>query len=279
MVTPLPVPDPLPSSPLPAVTCPNWDRISWVSRPDYTVFWADIIIRTLNLDQTSRILDIGCGRGNMTAAIAAHLSVITPIEGIDISDTIREARSDPRLLFTQCDASRYLSTRPDNRYDGILLKQVIHCFSANARHLLLDEVYRTLTPGGRAAILIMPPVPTLPLFPRASRIFADEQLDYRDLVTEAATQFHTRHNTFCYDVTIPCEQYFDLLRERFMSVLRHLSDEEIEQGIHWLQQHGGTGTFSFQDPLHLVTLTKPGNQTDAMCVPAAGNHVMEASGA
>lgn len=278
MVTPLSVAGQLPPPLLPSTTCPNWDRISWVSQPDYIAFWADIIVRALNVDQASRVLDIGCGRGNITAAIAAHLSAITPVEGIDISDTIREARPDPRLLFTQCDASRYLSGQSDNTYDGILLKQVIHCFTAKARRQLLDDIHRTLAPSGRAVILIMPPVPTLPLFPQASRIFAEEQLDYRDLVAETATQFHTGHNTFCYDVTIPCEQYFDLLRERFMSVLRRLSDEEIEQGIHWLQQHEGTGIFRFKDPLHLVTLIKPENRAGSGRIPPTEKHAMKASG-
>lgn len=247
---------------LPIPTCPNWDRTSWVSRPDYIAFWADIIIEALHLHQTSRVLDIGCGRGNITAAIAARLSAITPVEGIDISDTIREASAGPGLSFTRCDASCYLSARPDNSYDGIVLKQVIHCLSARARHQLLDDMYRVLKPGGRAAILIMPPVSTLPLFPQASRVFAQEQLDYRDLAREAGAQFHIRQSVHCYHVTIPCEQYFALLRERFMSVLRQLSDTEIEQGIHWLQQHGSTGTLSFSDPLHLLTLIKPDNPAD-----------------
>lgn len=265
MTPALSVPDsPLLSDPAPppVPTCPNWDRTSWVSRPDYIAFWADIIINALHLHHTSRILDIGCGRGNITAAIAARLSAITPVEGIDISDTIREAGSGPGLSFTQSDASCYLSAQPDNSYDGIVLKQVIHCLSTQARHRLLDDIYRVLKPGGRVAILIMPPVPTLPLFPQASRIFSREQLDYRDLAREASTQFHTRQSIFCYDVTIPCEQYFVLLRERFMSVLRQLSDTEIEQGIHWLQQHGSTGTLCFRDPLHLITLIKPDNPAD-----------------
>jgi len=238
-------------------TCPNWDRNSWAVWPAYLRACATAVCAELRLDRSSTVLDIGCGRARLTAVIADELAVETPIEGVDISPTIAEAAPNPRLVLHQIDAVRYLATQADAKYDGILLKQVIHCLPPDARIELLRAMRRTLKSSGRAAILIMPPTPSIPLFPEAGAAFLSEQLDYRDLAALARTlDFEVELDTFSYPITMPRAQYEALLRERFVSNLRNLTDREIEAGIAWLRRQNAGETIAFDDALHIVVLKR-----------------------
>jgi SAM-dependent methyltransferase len=103
--------------------------------------------KILRLTETSRLLDLGCGTGNFTAALGQYAASVT---GIDISEgMLRRARAKfPNLNFVHGDVTN-LPFDPDT-FDGAFTVQVLHHIKEKER--FLKEVYRVLRPGGRFVI-------------------------------------------------------------------------------------------------------------------------------
>ncbi|MEZ2303214.1 MAG: class I SAM-dependent methyltransferase [Microcoleus sp.] len=240
------------------VTCKNWDvSSSWVTRNDYIACIVNFLINELSLDSHSHILDIGCARANIISALAKQLYVKNPIEGIDISDTIIEAPICDGIKLFQKDAISYLETKADNSYDCIILKGVFHCIPEYLRLTLLEQIYRCLRLGKRAVILMMPAEPVVPLFERAKETFRAESLTI-EYIQELANKccFQTEENQLSYDVLMTKEDYFNLLKIRFMSNLRMFSDQEIAEGILELDELYPGHWLEFQDRTQIIKLLK-----------------------
>ncbi|MEY3868905.1 MAG: hypothetical protein RLZZ338_2796 [Cyanobacteriota bacterium] len=240
------------------VTCKNWDvSSSWVTWNDYITCIVNFLINELSLDSHSHILDIGCGRANIIAALAKQLYVKHPIEGIDISDTIMEAPNCDGIKLFQKDAISYLETKADNIYDCIILKSVLHLIPDISRITLFEQIYRCLRPGKRAIILTMPAEPVIPLFERAKATFRAESLtiEYiQDLANKCS--FQTEETNFFYNVLMTKDDYFNLLKIRFISNLRMFSDQEIADGILELDELYQGNCLEFRDHIHIIKLLK-----------------------
>jgi trans-aconitate methyltransferase len=92
-----------------------------------------------------RILDLGCGTGDLTAELA-RLGVETT--GIDFSASmIEQARAKhPGLEFTVADATAYRSPR---RFDGVFSNAALHWIKP--AEAAIESVRLALRPGGRFA--------------------------------------------------------------------------------------------------------------------------------
>ncbi|WP_068783851.1 class I SAM-dependent methyltransferase [Paenibacillus phocaensis] len=90
-----------------------------------------------------RILDLGCGNGDLTAAIAAAGAIPT---GIDASeDTIHRARErHPSLDLQIADARRY---RSDVRFDAVFSHAVLHWIPEPPA--VAETIHQALRTGGR----------------------------------------------------------------------------------------------------------------------------------
>ncbi|MDP0589359.1 MAG: class I SAM-dependent methyltransferase [Candidatus Endonucleobacter bathymodioli] len=239
------------------ITCSNWDRESWISSVEYIAHSVKVLSECLEITPNSKILDIGCGRAGITTALAEANNVETPVEGIDISDTISEAPNCNKVNLFQIDALSYLKGQPDNLYHGIILKQMLHCVSTDIRKQLLQEIHRCLKKSARALVFLMPPKITIPMFTQGKDTFLQEQLHFQDIINLGQDcLFETDISEFCFNVEISKQQYFDLLRQRFMSNLRNLSDSEIENGILELDLNYPTEVLKFTDLLHIIHLIK-----------------------
>ena len=92
-----------------------------------------------------RVLDLGCGQGDFTAALAAHGAA--PL-GIEVAEAaLARARSrHPGLEFGRAALDAPLPL-PDNRFDAVWAGEVIEHVADTARWL--SEVRRVLRPRGR----------------------------------------------------------------------------------------------------------------------------------
>jgi SAM-dependent methyltransferase len=114
------------------------------------------ILHALALDPASRIVvDIGCGYG--TFALAAAEITGGTVYALDLDppflDVCRRRVSDAqagRILCQQRDVLRCGTGLPDGAADYVMLFNVLHTAQPV---LLLREVYRTLTPGGKVGVL------------------------------------------------------------------------------------------------------------------------------
>ncbi|MFX0133395.1 MAG: class I SAM-dependent methyltransferase [Candidatus Hodarchaeota archaeon] len=97
------------------------------------------LIRLLNLDSNSVILDLGCGTGNYTLALQRFAKNII---GIDLSlGMIGQARAKFSSLRYVCADISYLPFRSE-LFDGAFSNQVIH--HVQEKELFLKETYRVL---------------------------------------------------------------------------------------------------------------------------------------
>jgi 2-polyprenyl-3-methyl-5-hydroxy-6-metoxy-1,4-benzoquinol methylase len=114
-------------------------------------------VRALELRSADRLLDIGCGSGIVTLALAPH---VTTIHACDISvgmvDRARKNLSDlDNVTFSI--GSIIDTGQQDAAYDKVLCYSVLQYLENEAAlHSALREVWRVLKPGGRAFLAANP---------------------------------------------------------------------------------------------------------------------------
>lgn len=92
----------------------------------------------------SDVLDIGCGRGEMLAALTA--AGVTA-RGIDLNGEMAAIVRERGLDSTRADALEYLAALPDESLGGIVGTQVIEHLEPGYLMRLLDAAARKLRPG------------------------------------------------------------------------------------------------------------------------------------
>ena len=111
------------------------------------------------LASPTRVLDVGCGRGDLGQYRPADLSVLC---GVDVdSDSFMRARGYDRLQAV--DLEREELPFADGSFDGVVVKDVLEHVPRPWE--VLDEVHRVLEPRGRVLI-------SVPL-PKASVVWSD----------------------------------------------------------------------------------------------------------
>ena len=120
-------------------------------RPGYPEAIIDVLVRDLSADAT--VVDVGCGTGISTRAIAPRLGVAARVIGIDPgADMIEKAMAYcagcTNVRFVRAPAEA--TTLPDASVDLVLAAQAFHWFD---HPKALAEFHRILRPGGRCALL------------------------------------------------------------------------------------------------------------------------------
>lgn len=121
----------------------GWDAQGYQSRHSYVFKHGEGLVELLGAKPDERILDLGCGSGQLTAKIAeAGAHVI----GIDLSpDMIAQARANyPQIEFSVADATSF---RLDQPVDAVFSNAVLHWVKDAAAAIAC--VCRALKPGGR----------------------------------------------------------------------------------------------------------------------------------
>lgn len=117
---------------------------------------ANAIVEAMSLPRSSaagnnaRILEIGCGMGDLAYHLALHTGVTAT--GVDLSPKfIEHARSAyqlPRLDFQVMDVISMPPTAPDQRYNFIVGNGILHHLYRGLDHVL-PRLREWLLPGGR----------------------------------------------------------------------------------------------------------------------------------
>lgn len=121
----------------------NWDAKQYQQRHSYVFQFGQAVLDLLAPRKGERILDLGCGSGQLTAAIAdAGATVI----GIDSSpEMLAEARANyPAIDFRLGDAAKFSLEAP---VDAVFSNAVLHWVKNAAG--AAASIARALKPGGR----------------------------------------------------------------------------------------------------------------------------------
>ena len=100
------------------------------------------------IQKNSRVLDVGCGDGELTSFILSNIS--KDIRGIEISKTNVQKCISKGLTVIEGDAEKDLFQFPDLSFDFVILSQTLQAFLNPEK--VLDELLRV----GKKAIVTIP---------------------------------------------------------------------------------------------------------------------------
>ncbi len=129
-------------------------RLEDLYRTDDAVRRRRAVLKALQLQPGERVLDIGTGPGFLALEMADPVGPTGSVVGVDTSDPMLAlARSrcaaKPHVRFEPGDASHLPA--PDSHFDAAVSVQVYEYIPEV--EIALAEMYRTLRPGGRGAIV------------------------------------------------------------------------------------------------------------------------------
>jgi SAM-dependent methyltransferase len=213
----------------------------WQYRKQYESVLIDDIFSSISrkdLDFNDMVLtDIGCGTGDLLKSIAKRATfkkflAVEPCAGM--LDNITEDGNSPIEKFCMDGAT---FTRLDTGYDASILNGMIHHFSGNKLIDFLSGVFNQTNPGGSVFISSYCTALPWPLWANVLettlRVYPEiEDMRYiKSIVIRVGFTDVACVKKSYGDIVIPRDQYFWMVRNRFISPLSHLSDEEIEEGI------------------------------------------------
>ncbi len=148
------------------------------------------ILRAANIAGADRVLDLGCGIGNILIALAERINFANPPVGVDVSPTlvelggreIRRVGLGERIELRVAPATRLPFDNAS--FDVVLTSHVIKHLDDDALSKTFAEVARVLRPGGRFLLWEFKKSPlSAPLFVSARATGLPPAFTLRDEVT------------------------------------------------------------------------------------------------
>ena len=207
----------------------NWDNKTWLSSQNYIKSFNNFLIKNINLNSNSKILDIGCGRGKILGTLSSKLKLKNKPIGIDV---INHKDKDERITFKNKDALIFL-LKNKQRFDLILIKQTIHLFNINKIKKLLSVSKKNLNPNGKICIFTLDPINSeIPTF-NLMNIKLKKSLQRDKKILNIIKKLYPKYlkKKFVYKVKILKKNYLAMIQNKYISTLLSMSKSEILNGI------------------------------------------------
>jgi 2-polyprenyl-3-methyl-5-hydroxy-6-metoxy-1,4-benzoquinol methylase len=122
----------------------------------YTNDEVDFIIKECQLRQGDAVLDLGCGTGRHSFALAQQGIDVTAVDYIDEHFNKYKGTQQFNVRFF-CDDSRYLTSIPEQKFNAVIcLYDVIGSYVSQEDNIkILRQIYNHLEKGGYAIISVM----------------------------------------------------------------------------------------------------------------------------
>ncbi len=207
----------------------NWDNKTWLSSKNYINSFNKFIIKNIEINSKSRILDIGCGRGKIIGSLSSKFKFKKKPLGIDI---INHKDRDKRINFKKINAIDF-SLKNNQKFDLILIKQTIHLMKLYEIKKMLYLLKKKLSSNGKIFIFTLDTRKNeIPTFKKMnSRLNVSLRRDMK--IIEIITKLYPRSTKkkFVYNVKIKKKKYLEMIENRYISTLITLSKKQLVQGI------------------------------------------------
>lgn len=223
--------------------------------PEFVRCLTSRMVEKLRLEPEDLLVDLGSGTGMYSVDILRQVPLRQPVVGVDPSEEMLAHIPEGVRITPVADDALSFSVRPDT-YDKVLMKEAIH--HVDERGELFDNLYERLRPGGVLLLVQVPPWVKYPLFRAALERCADWHANPDELtcLLEKAG-FDVERDSVDYWHTLPKESYFEMVRNRYMSVLSTFGDEELEAGLEEMARtHAGASELTFVDHFDYLTAVK-----------------------
>ncbi|HXQ16851.1 MAG TPA: class I SAM-dependent methyltransferase [Caulobacteraceae bacterium] len=204
-------------------------------------FWLRTIAAPLAGEHISDILDLGCGTGRYTAALAAHFGAAAV--GVDPSENmLAEARRKGGRNVTFLRGSGEATPLADAWVDMVFMSMVFHHFHSPLK--AAQECRRVLRSGGVACLRAgatdrIDSYPYVPFFPDTRPLLRKDlqSLAFIESTFEGAGFRRDHHEVVLSEVAANWTEYSDKLAHRADSILIQLADHRFGAGLAALRDH------------------------------------------
>lgn len=122
----------------------SWDAAEYKENFSFVPTYGEAVIGLITKQPGSRVIDLGCGNGSLTAHLADRGYLATGID--DSEEMLRLAQKEhPSLPFIRGNAVRF---RLDEKADVIFSNAVFHWIDEKEQQAMLSNLYGNLRPGG-----------------------------------------------------------------------------------------------------------------------------------
>ena len=207
----------------------NWDNKTWLSSSRYIHLFNKFLIKQAQLTKSSKIIDVGCGRGKILGNLFDKLKLKVKPLGIDLEN---HRDKNKKFIFRRIDAIIFFKQNK-KKFDLILIKQTIHLLKFNEIKKLLNYCKNTLTPNGKIVIIYLDPVrnqiPTFSLMAKHLKISLKRDQKIIKFIFRLYPQ--SIRKKFVFNVKIFKKKYLEMIKNRYISILLKFSNKEILKGI------------------------------------------------
>ena len=142
--------------------CYNWDRSSWLSSKEYFAKLSNQLIKSLDLHEEIKILEVGCGRGYLLRSLANKANLINIPFGVE--PVKHEGPIPHRIKIINSSINSFLDNN-NIKFDVVILKQVLHLLNRNEREYFYCKVKKHLNDNAKIVFLHMNDQTEIPQFP------------------------------------------------------------------------------------------------------------------
>jgi ubiquinone/menaquinone biosynthesis C-methylase UbiE len=225
---------------------------NWTYSPAFVEWMTDSIQQRLRITDGDLVADIGCGTGLFARGLAPRAAAVVCAD--PSGPMLAQVPVGERLIAVTASAQDIAAGRvvlPHDGYDAMLLKEMLH--HVDDRSAVITGLSRLLRPGGRMLVVMLPKRISYPLFAAALKLFTAQQPDSAEVAAEMRSAGMDVELTYgSLPLIFPTERYLQMVRNRYMSLLSHFDDAQLEAGVAEIQRANPAGKIAFTDTFAFI---------------------------
>ena len=231
----------------------NWDNKTWLSSKGYLSNFNTFLESKIKLNKDTKILDVGCGRGNIISFLQKKYKFKNKPIGIDV---IRNKNIKKNIFFNKIGGLEFLK-KTKNKFDLILVKQTIHFFNKEQIKSLLYHAKSKLNKSGKLLIFSLKTKNNqIPCFKqmkiKLKKSLKNDELLFRIIKIRL---INSKESYFNFKVNITKKKYIEMIKKRYISCLLNMPIKSLSTGINELNSKYKMN-IKFTDTLKCISYKK-----------------------